>query len=108
MVARLLTPAVLVALSESTKRINSFRLDLVERAELDPKKVIQIAHEKKERSVGAQLRAEMPACWSEDRLFQPMKRISQTLMCCINNCQYVKSPVIIHNKSPNLKHDFTK
>ena len=38
--------------------INSLRSDLVERAELDPKKVVQIAHEKKERSVGAQLRRE--------------------------------------------------
>merc|ERR1712038_757774 len=38
--------------------INSLRSDLVERAVLDPKKVVQIAHDKKERSVGAQLRAE--------------------------------------------------
>ena len=38
--------------------INSLRSDLVERAVSDPKKVVQIAHEKKERSVGAQLRAE--------------------------------------------------
>ena len=30
----------------------------MERAVSDPKKVVQIAHEKKERSVGAQLRAE--------------------------------------------------
>ena len=30
----------------------------MERAVLDPKKVVQIAHDKKERSVGAQLRAE--------------------------------------------------
>ena len=38
--------------------INSLRSDLVERAVLDPKKVVQIAHDKKQRSVGAQLRAE--------------------------------------------------
>ena len=33
-------------------------MDLVERAVFDPKKVVQIAHDKKQRSVGAQLRAE--------------------------------------------------
>ena len=38
--------------------INSLRADLVERALADPKIVVQVAHEKKERSVGAQLRAE--------------------------------------------------
>ena len=38
--------------------INSLRSDLVERAVRDPKLVVQVCHEKKERAVGAQLRAE--------------------------------------------------
>ena len=38
--------------------INSLRADLVERAAADPKIVVQVAHDKKERAVGAQLRAE--------------------------------------------------
>ena len=38
--------------------INALRADLLERAAADPKQVVQIAHQKKERSVGAHLRAE--------------------------------------------------